>query len=141
MSEAIGRLMILSLLSGMLRSFILTEAVEIPLGWLLGVRDRKGILLVFLANLMTNPAAVLIFSSVGMFWGSKAAAFAAIPIEIAVLLAEWRLYYSRPNMLDADGLIFARGIKNDRREIAALLLALALNIASYGAGAVISYAL
>ena len=138
MSSAMSRLIILSLLGSIAKSFLITETVELILGWLLGVRTRKGMLLVFLANLMTNPADVLIFSFVGILAGNKAAAVAAIPIEIAVLFAEWRLYFSRPDMLDTGRLVFSRSGSPAAAETASLFLSLLLNVASYGLGALIS---
>ena len=138
MSDAAAKLLIMTVLAGLAKSFLLTEAIELTLALLLGVGDRKGMLLVFLANLMTNPAAVLIFFAVSFTAGSKAAAFAAIPIEIAVLISEWRLYFSRPDMLDIGRLIFARAAGQPGRETATLILSLILNIASYGLGALIS---
>ena len=81
MSSAMSRLIILSLLGSIAKSFLITETVELILGWLLGVRTRKGMLLVFLANLMTNPAAVLIFSFVGILAGNKAAAVIIAAVE------------------------------------------------------------
>jgi len=136
-AEAVTKLALLSLIAGIGRSFLITELTELILAWLLGVRDRRGMLLVFLANLMTNPAAVTVFMSVRFALGSRAAAIAAIPIEIAVLLSEWRLYFAKRDMLDTDRLVFAKPGTPDSREIASLLLALVLNIASYGTGALI----
>ena len=138
MSDAASKLLIMTVLAGLAKSFLLTEAIELTLALLLGVRDRKGMLLVFLANLMTNPAAVLIFFAVSFTAGSKAAAFAAIPIEIAVLISEWRLYFSRPDMLDTGRLIFARAAGQPGRETVTLILSLILNASSYGLGALIS---
>ena len=52
--------MIPRLLLSMLTSFLLTEAVECGAAFILGLRSREGMRLVFLANLLTNPAVVLL---------------------------------------------------------------------------------
>lgn len=128
MTAASVKLLILTILAGMAKSLLITEAAELALVSLIGVKDRKRFRLVFLANIITNPPAVLIYTLTGLLIGSRAAAIAAIPIEIAVLLAEWRIYYRK-----SVGLRYVRD-----EEISALVLSLVLNIASYGLGALIS---
>lgn len=41
-------------------SLLLTLILEIPIAFCFGIRGRKGVLLVILVNILTNPAAVLL---------------------------------------------------------------------------------
>ena len=41
-------------------SLVLTLLLELPLGWVMGLRGRKYLLLMLLVNVLTNPAAVLL---------------------------------------------------------------------------------
>lgn len=63
-------------------SLTLTQLLELTIGLLFGYRSRKLILLVFLVNLLTNPAAVL------LHW----LGVSQIPIEIGVVLLEVIIY-------------------------------------------------
>ena len=52
--------MIPRLILTMVLSLALTEAAELCAAWLLGLRSRKGLRIVALVNLLTNPAVVLL---------------------------------------------------------------------------------
>ena len=95
-------------------SFLLTLVLEFPVCYLLGMRSRKQLELVFLVNLLTNPAAVL------LCW----LGVAQIPVEIGVFLVEAGVYYwfSRDESWN---------IKHP------VLLALVANLVSWGSGILI----
>ena len=61
----------------------LTLLIELPIGFAMGMREKKHILLMILVNVLTNPAAVL------LCW----LGVAQIPVEIAVFLVEAGIYY------------------------------------------------
>ena len=61
----------------------LTLLIELPVGFAVGMRGKKHILLMILVNILTNPAAVL------LCW----LGVAQIPVEIAVFLVEAGIYY------------------------------------------------
>ena len=61
----------------------LTLLIELPVGFAMGMRGKKHILLMILVNILTNPAAVL------LCW----LGVAQIPVEIAVFLVEAGIYY------------------------------------------------
>lgn len=66
-------------------SLALTLLLEIAFAALVGVRSGKGLLLTVLANTLTNPPVVLIYTL-----------FPSLPmkiaLEIAVVLVEWIVY-------------------------------------------------
>ena len=61
----------------------LTLLIELPVGFAMGMRGKKHILLMILVNILTTPAAVL------LCW----LGVAQIPVEIAVFLVEAGIYY------------------------------------------------
>ena len=71
--------MIPRLILTMILSLALTEAVELCTAWLLQLRDRKGLGIVALVNLLTNPVVVLLsvliprYSSAEFYYGALVA--------------------------------------------------------------------
>lgn len=65
-------------------SLILTWLIELTVAVVMGLRDRKSILLVLLVNLMTNPAAVLL-----CHLGTP-----QLQVELAVMAVEGWVYRS-----------------------------------------------
>ena len=65
-------------------SFALTLLIELPVCYLMGLRSREELELVFLVNLLTNPVAVWLHSSAGI---------PQIPIEVLVVIIECYVYY------------------------------------------------
>ena len=61
----------------------LTLLIELPIGFAMGMRRKKHILLMILINVLTNPAAVL------LCW----LGVPQIPVEIGVFLVEAGVYY------------------------------------------------
>lgn len=64
-------------------SFLLTLVIELPICYTWGLRSRDKLELAFLVNLLTNPAAVFLHTSVGI---------PQIPVEILVVLVECYVY-------------------------------------------------
>lgn len=65
-------------------SFLLTLVIELPICYTWGLRSRDKLELAFLVNLLTNPAAVFLHTSVGI---------PQIPVEILVVLVECYVYH------------------------------------------------
>ena len=64
-------------------SFGLTLLIELPVCYLMGLRSREELELVFLVNLLTNPAAVWLHSTLGL---------PQIIIEVLVVIIECYVY-------------------------------------------------
>ena len=78
-------------------SFLVTVLVEEGAAALAGVRGRRGALLIFLVNLLTNPAAVLLVFGLGLFAPQRippgfARHLMELPVEAAVVLAEGAVF-------------------------------------------------
>ena len=65
-------------------SFGLTLLIEFPVCYAMGLRKRDQLELVFLVNLLTNPAAVWLHTSAGI---------PQIPVEILVVIIEYYVYH------------------------------------------------
>ena len=63
-------------------SLLLTLALELPISFLMGIH-QQNLLLILLVNILTNPAAVL------LYWLD----FPQIPIEIGVVATEASIYF------------------------------------------------
>lgn len=74
-------------------SLTMTLGVELVLAFLLGVRNAKGIVLVLLVNVLTNPFAVLI-NWMGRLYISGWNIYWQIPIELLVILVEATIYFT-----------------------------------------------
>ena len=106
----------------LLISFLMTLILELPLSLLFGAR-KKGLLVVFLVNLLTNPLAVfLVYLSRFVFSPGVSLAFEFL-IEALVIAVEAFVYCR------------LRPVVNMKHPI---LAAIILNLASYGIGKVIS---
>ena len=71
----------------MIRCLILTGAVETGLAALLGFR-RRDLVFVALANLLTNPPAVVLTFLCGLYFGKTARIISIILFEAAVFITE-----------------------------------------------------
>ncbi|MDR0324503.1 MAG: hypothetical protein LBI19_00220 [Oscillospiraceae bacterium] len=94
-------------------SLALTLLLEAGFFFLTGKRDRKDLLLLLLANVLTNPVVVLVFW-LTLWQPGK------IPLELSAVLAEGFLYQK-----------YGRAFKRP------YLFSLAANAFSYGAGVLI----
>ena len=96
-------------------SLLLTLAIELPIGFYMGIR-RRNLLIVLLVNILTNPAAVL------LHW----LGIGQIPLEAAVVLVE--------------ALIYVWFSKDEKWDIPRpVLLALVSNGISWGTGLLIQW--
>ena len=88
--------MIRRLAATVLASFVLTEVTELSAARWMGLRNRRGFLLVFLVNLLTNPAVVLISFLLPMYtpmWLSYGRLLALL--ELAAFIGEALMYRTR----------------------------------------------
>lgn len=88
-------------------SLVLTLLIELPVCYGLGLRKREQLELVFLVNLLTNPAAVWLHTTGGI---------PQIPVELLVVIIECYVYHqfkqSRPLPLSlvANGVSWGLGV-------------------------------
>lgn len=99
-------------------ALLLTEAVELPVCLLWGMRGRD-LVFVLLANLLTNPLVNVLYALAYLYTPIPRAVSIAV-LEIAAVLTEWIVYRS------------ATGAKRP------FLVSLTANAASYGAGLLIT---
>ena len=78
----------------MLLALALTVVIEGCGAFLLGVRTRRGQVVVLLANLITNPVLQCTMTAVSFFWSPSLYYYFLIPLEIAVVALEGRIYKS-----------------------------------------------
>ena len=76
----------------LLISLFLTIIFETAFALLWGVRQKRDILLIVLANIVTNPVAVTLYYFFCKYFGLG---FMVVLIEIAVVLAEAEIYRTR----------------------------------------------
>ena len=100
----------------------LTLVIELALAFLLRVRSKRGLLIVLLANILTNPAAVFLCLALGPLFGKFFLLF-QLAVEAAAVLAESRVYRDFRKDLDA--------------ALSPFLLSLVLNACSYGTGLIL----
>ena len=88
----------ISLIRSLLLSLFITELFELPIAFLLGIRDKKNLALVFLINLITNPLLVMILNGILLFTGMYPAWYLIAFLEIAVVVLEYLMfdYYLKP---------------------------------------------
>lgn len=125
--------MIRRLTASVLVSFLLTETTEAGAAFLLGLRRRDGFMLVFLVNLLTNPAVVITSTLLPMrtpMWVTYGLVLGAA--EAAAWLAEALLYlrYRDPVREMLPVRAFPR--------MGPFVLSAVLNGVSFAAGAVLS---
>ena len=126
--------MIRILLLTMLVSFVMTEVVELTAARFLGIREKAGLRIIFLVNLLTNPAVV--FLSV-LIPAHTPMGFPLWPVLLLLELAAWA----------AEALIYRSGREKlcgaaiIRRYPAAgpWLLSALLNLISYSAGMIFDH--
>lgn len=102
-----------------LQALSLTLAVELPLAYLLGLRDRCALLAVFLLNCVTNPAINALAPLTGELISLRLVL--VLILESAVILIE--------------GLLLALTLR--RNLLRMLGVSLVLNISSYAAGVMV----
>ena len=107
----------------MARCLILTIIVEVLFAIILGVRKKKDILNITLANAITNPPLVSLTFACNLFFGLNARMILEYILEILVVFIEGFIYHKYLNF----------------KKINPFVLALLLNIASYGLGIIYNY--
>lgn len=80
------------IMGNMVTAFVLTVILEAAAAFLLGVRTGKGQLIVFLANVMTNPLLNAILTAVSFLISPDMYTVFLIPLEIAVVFIEGLVY-------------------------------------------------
>ncbi len=99
-------------------ALLLTEAIEIPVCLLWGMRGRD-LLFVLLANLLTNPVVNVLYALAYLYTPIPRVASIAV-LEIAAVVTEWLVY---------------RSATDAKRPF---LVSLTANAASYGVGLLIT---
>ena len=99
-------------------ALLLTEAIELPVCLLFGLRG-KNLWIAVLANVLTNPAVNVLYLLATLYTPLPAIAVVAV-LEIAAVLTEWAVYRSATDC--------ARPF----------WMSLAANAASYGAGLILT---
>lgn len=105
----------------LLFALLLTEAIEIPVCLLWGMRGRD-LIFVVLANLLTNPLVNVLYALACLYAKIPPAASLAV-LEVSAVLAEWGVYR------------YATDAKRP------FLISLTANAVSFGAGLLITKAL
>ena len=78
----------------MLLALALTILIEGCGAFLLGIRTRRGQAVVLLANVITNPVLQCTLTAVSFFWSPSLYYYFLIPLEVAAVIVEGRLYKS-----------------------------------------------
>lgn len=99
-------------------ALLLTEAIELPICLLWGMRGRD-LIFVLLANLLTNPIVNVLYALASLYTPIPRVASIAV-LEIAAVVTEWLIY---------------RSATDAKRPF---LVSLTANAASYGAGLLIA---
>ncbi len=106
----------------MLVSLTCTIIIELTIGIIVGIRDKKDILNIILVNLLTNPLLVSITYAVNIYYGLKVKYITIVILELLVIVIE--------------GLIYFKNLKY--KKINGFLISFILNIGSYFLGILIN---
>lgn len=80
-----------SILGVLCISLGLTLALELPFALLVGIRNKRDLLLVYLVNLLTNPPVVLIYYL--FYYYTRVAGWVVmLPLELCAVLVETYYY-------------------------------------------------
>lgn len=112
----------MSILNILLFSFAMTLILELIMGWLWGIREKDGIYVIFLVNLITNPPLVLGKICFSLFLPRETVGYLVLAAEGGIWILEGFLYHKR--------------LKSCRHPY---LFAAAANVLSYGAGVFWNY--
>ena len=118
-------------------SFLITAIAECALAYLLGLRRKRDQELVFLVNLLTNPAVVYLSLLSARFLEPDGRRAVLVLLETAAVLIEAFVYARKLDWEALPGGTAAGALARGRPFVAALLLSLLLNAASYGMGELI----
>ena len=109
----------MDILESLALSLSLTLIIEMSLAAVFRVRTKRGLLIVFLANVLTNPAVVVLCGTLGPYLGKWFLPFQLLA-EAAAVLVEGNVYRQFPKEMKA--------------ALPPFLLSLVLNACSYGTG-------
>lgn len=73
-------------------SLALTLGIELAAAFLCGVRSGRGILLVTLVNILTNPLAVMLYWLIRLYLPGLSRMSVQLPLEAAVIVSEALVY-------------------------------------------------
>lgn len=107
----------------MVRCLILTIVVEVIVGLILGIRNKKDIINVILVNIVTNPIVVSIPILIYLYYGYNYERLSLYILEVITLFVE--------------GLIYLKVL--NYKKINPFLISLFLNLSSYLIGELINY--
>lgn len=106
----------------MIRCLLLTIIIELVVGFILGIRDKKDIINIMLVNVITNPIVVITPIIVYLRFGYKFEIITLIILEILTVIVE--------------GLIYRKTLRYNKMNL--ILFSLILNACSYFIGEIIN---
>ncbi len=124
----------MSLLRVFVLSFLVTAVTECVLAYLLGLRSWRDQSLVLLVNLLTNPAVVYLTLMAAWFMAPEERGAVLVLLEAAAIAVEAFIYTKKLDWGELARGTAAGALARGRSFIAALMLSLLLNAASYGMG-------
>ena len=107
----------------MVRCLILTIIIEVVMGLILGIRNKKDILNVILVNIITNPIVVTVPILIYLYYGYRYERLSLYILEVITLFTEGFIYMKVLNY----------------KKINPFLISLFLNLSSYLIGELINY--
>lgn len=107
----------------MVRCLILTIIIEVVMGLILGIRNKKDILNVILANIITNPIVVTVPILIYLYYGYRYERISLYILEVITLFTEGFIYMKVLNY----------------KKLNPFLISLFLNLSSYLIGELINY--
>lgn len=84
----------MSLGTMLLRSYLITLVIELPIGLLWKLRDPKDLLLLVCVNTMTNPPVVLLSFFFSISMPLDQSRFCLLILEVMVFIVEAKMYES-----------------------------------------------
>ena len=106
----------------MIRCLIITIVIELIVGIIIGIRDKKDILNIILVNIMTNPVVVSVPVLFLLLYGTTARWIILFVLEMLTIIVE--------------GFVYFKFFKY--KKINGFLVSLILNFASYGIGEILN---
>ena len=107
----------------MIKCLLCTIIIEVIIGIIVGIRDKKDIVNIILVNILTNPIVVSLPIYIMMRYSMKARYYVLIILELLTVVVE--------------GIIYSRVLKY--KKMNSYLIAIILNIGSYFIGEVINW--
>lgn len=105
----------------MLICLICTIIIETTIGYLLGIKDKKDLIVIILVNIMTNPLVTSISTYFNVEYSQKARIISLIFLELFAFISE--------------GYIYKKTLKYNKKN--PYIISMILNICSYTLGLII----